>query len=152
VEEVAAAHGRAGRRLAAARWRLIAADALARGGVPQAADVAELARAELAAMGADGWRLRAERLLRRLGRRVTSPASGPGHGTLTARESEVMRLLAEGLSNRAIAERLVISEKTAGRHVANAYAKLGVHTRVEATRAAIERGLLETPDGPSTAT
>jgi DNA-binding NarL/FixJ family response regulator len=63
-------------------------------------------------------------------------------GELTPREIEVLRLLAEGLSNRAIAERLVISEKTAIRHVSNIFMKLEVHNRAEATRQALERGLV----------
>jgi DNA-binding NarL/FixJ family response regulator len=55
----------------------------------------------------------------------------------------VLRLLGEGASNRVIAERLVISESTATRHVANIYAKLGVHTRARAVRAALEGRLLD---------
>jgi class 3 adenylate cyclase len=61
---------------------------------------------------------------------------------LTAREVEVLHLLAEGLSNRAVAERLVISEKTAIRHVSNIFMKLGVHSRAEATRLALDRGIV----------
>jgi DNA-binding CsgD family transcriptional regulator len=60
---------------------------------------------------------------------------------LTAREREVLALIADGLSNRGIAERLVISEKTAGRHVSNIFAKLGIHNRAQAARIAAERGL-----------
>jgi DNA-binding CsgD family transcriptional regulator len=62
---------------------------------------------------------------------------------LSAREIEVLRLIADGLSNRLIGERLFISEKTAGRHVSNIYGKLGVHTRAQATRIAAESGLTE---------
>jgi LuxR family maltose regulon positive regulatory protein len=55
---------------------------------------------------------------------------------LTDREVEVLRLLVAGLSNREIAERLTITVGTAKRHVSNIYAKLGVHSRVQAvTRA-----------------
>jgi DNA-binding CsgD family transcriptional regulator len=60
---------------------------------------------------------------------------------LTERELEVLRLLADGLSNRAIGARLVISEKTANRHVSNIFAKLGVHSRAQAARLAAERGI-----------
>jgi DNA-binding CsgD family transcriptional regulator len=60
---------------------------------------------------------------------------------LTPRELEVLRLLADGVSNRGIGERLVISEKTAVRHVSNIFGKLGVHSRAEAARLAAERGL-----------
>jgi adenylate cyclase len=81
---------------------------------------------------------------------VTSVPSGhePREG-LTAREAEVLGLLVDGLSNRAIADRLVISEKTAIRHVANIFGKLGVHTRTQAVRLAMERGLVQTADGDS---
>ncbi len=66
------------------------------------------------------------------------------HG-LTARELEVLRLLAEGLSNRQVAAQLVISEKTAIRHVSNIFGKLGVGTRAHAARIAVERGLVSRP-------
>ena len=70
-------------------------------------------------------------------------ASGadPALGALSPRELEVLALIAEGLSNRAIGERLVISDKTAGRHVSNVFAKLCVHNRAQAARIAAERGL-----------
>ena len=64
---------------------------------------------------------------------------------LTSREREVLALLAEGLTNRQIAERLVISEGTAIRHVSNIFGKLGVNNRSAATRAAIENGLAGVP-------
>jgi DNA-binding NarL/FixJ family response regulator len=62
---------------------------------------------------------------------------------LTPRESEIVKLIAEGYSNKRIAEELVISEKTVGRHRANVLEKLGMHDRVELTRYAIRRGLVE---------
>ena len=62
---------------------------------------------------------------------------------LTPRESEIVKLIAEGYSNKAIAEELVISEKTVERHRANVLEKLGMHDRVELTRYAIRRGLVE---------
>jgi DNA-binding NarL/FixJ family response regulator len=62
---------------------------------------------------------------------------------LTAREQEVVKLIAEGYSTRQIAEALVISEKTVDRHRANILEKLGMHDRVELTRYAIRRGLVE---------
>lgn len=63
----------------------------------------------------------------------TADAAGPE--PLTAREAEVLELVAAGLSNAEIAERLVIAPGTAARHVANVYAKLGVHNRVQALAA-----------------
>jgi DNA-binding NarL/FixJ family response regulator len=62
---------------------------------------------------------------------------------LTAREQEVVKLIAESYSTRQIAETLVISEKTVDRHRANILEKLGMHDRVELTRYAIRRGLVE---------
>jgi DNA-binding NarL/FixJ family response regulator len=62
---------------------------------------------------------------------------------LTAREQEVVKLIAEGYSTKQIAEALVISEKTVERHRANILEKLGMHDRVQLTRYAIRRGLVE---------
>jgi DNA-binding NarL/FixJ family response regulator len=63
-------------------------------------------------------------------------------GLLTAREREVLRLIATGASNRAIAERLVLSEKTVARHVSNLLGKLEVTSRAAATAYAYEHGLV----------
>ena len=62
---------------------------------------------------------------------------------LTPRESEVVKLVAEGMSTREIAEVLVISPKTVERHRANVLEKLGMRDRVDLTRYAIRRGLVE---------
>jgi len=61
---------------------------------------------------------------------------------LTAREIEVLDLLAEGLSNKAIAARLGISDQTVKFHVASITGKLGAANRTEAVRRALRRGLL----------
>jgi DNA-binding NarL/FixJ family response regulator len=61
---------------------------------------------------------------------------------VTAREREVLRLLADGLTNKAIARTLGISEHTAKFHVGALIAKLGAHSRTEAVTAAARRGLL----------
>jgi DNA-binding CsgD family transcriptional regulator/tetratricopeptide (TPR) repeat protein len=60
---------------------------------------------------------------------------------LSAREEEVLRLLAEGLSNAEIADRLTVSVRTINTHLTNVYAKLGVATRSAAVRYAIDHGL-----------
>jgi DNA-binding NarL/FixJ family response regulator len=56
----------------------------------------------------------------------------PTHG-LTRRELEVLRLLATGMTNRAIADELVLATKTVDRHVSSIFTKLGVSTRAAAT-------------------
>jgi len=62
--------------------------------------------------------------------------------TLTPREREVLEWLAEGLTNRAIAARLGISDHTVKFHVASIYGKLGVSTRAEAIRRGLRRGFI----------
>ena len=62
---------------------------------------------------------------------------------LTARELDVLRLLAEGLPNKAIAVRLGISDQTVKFHVASIGGKLGARNRTDAVRLAIRRGLVE---------
>jgi DNA-binding NarL/FixJ family response regulator len=64
-------------------------------------------------------------------------------GPVTAREREVLRLLAEGLTNREIAARLVLSEHTVHRHVANILRKLGLSSRTAAATEAVRSGLLD---------
>jgi DNA-binding NarL/FixJ family response regulator len=61
---------------------------------------------------------------------------------LTTREAEVLRLLADGLTNREIAARLFISEKTVSAHLSHIFGKLDVHTRVEAAGRARTLGVV----------
>ena len=75
----------------------------------------------------------------RASRRMPWPAG------LTNREVEVLRLIAQGRSNREIAAELYIAEKTAGNHVESVYTKLGVNNRTQASLAAIDRGLTGFP-------
>ena len=63
--------------------------------------------------------------------------------TLTPREAEVVKLIAEGSTGREIAEILSISEHTVERHRANVLEKLGLRDRVALTRYAVRRGLIE---------
>jgi DNA-binding NarL/FixJ family response regulator len=63
-------------------------------------------------------------------------------GALTERELEVLRLVSTGLTNRGVATRLSLSEKTVARHLSNIFGKLGLSTRSAATAYAYENGLL----------
>lgn len=78
----------------------------------------------------------------RRGRRAADPASPPvgPAGTLTQRECEILDLVAAGLSNAAIAERLVLSVRTVERHTFNIYTKLGVRGRAEAVAVGYRHG------------
>ncbi len=130
LEDAARRFAAEGLRLDAARSRLELARFLARAGSPAAADVAASARSELDALGADRDADAAAALMRSLG--VKAPAGPRRRGDLSRRETEVLRLLGEGLSNAEIAERLFISPKTAEHHVSRIYARLGVRSRAEA--------------------
>ncbi len=78
--------------------------------------------------------------------RVTAITSGArSAGGLTDRELEVLRLVAAGQTNRAIAAELGISEKTVARHLSNIFAKLGLSSRAAATAYAYEHDLLSSP-------
>lgn len=63
-------------------------------------------------------------------------------GVLTGREIEVLRLVATGLTNRGVADRLTLSEKTVARHLSNIFGKLGLSSRAAATAYAYENGLI----------
>jgi DNA-binding NarL/FixJ family response regulator len=67
----------------------------------------------------------------------------PPDELLTPREQEIVKLIAEGLTSDEVAEQLSISSKTVDRHRANVLEKLGMRNRVELTRYAIRRGLVE---------
>ena len=73
-------------------------------------------------------------------RSVSAPSSGAD--SLTPREQQVLKLMADGLTNADIAERLVIGVATVKTHVSSVMSKLGVATRTEATAIAIRRGLV----------
>ena len=73
--------------------------------------------------------------------------AGPDAPRLTDRETEVLRLVAKGLSYKQIAERLGLSHRTVQNHVQNTLNKLQLHNRVELARYAIEHGL-EPPRSP----
>jgi DNA-binding NarL/FixJ family response regulator len=91
------------------------------------------------------------RLASGAGSAASTSASADGQAgfpRLTDRETEVLRLVAKGLSYKQIAERLVISHRTVQNHVQNTLSKLHLHNRVELVRYAIEQGIDE-PDVPT---
>lgn len=135
----------------AQRWRALgcpyeAALALADGDDPAAL---HRAVAELRSLGAEPAAAVVTRRLRDRGERGI--ARGPRSSTranpagLTARQLEVLQLVAEGLRNGEIAGRLVVSERTVDHHVAAILRKLGARTRSEASAEALRRGLIQLP-------
>ncbi|HYW90100.1 MAG TPA: response regulator transcription factor [Chloroflexota bacterium] len=78
---------------------------------------------------------------RRLMQQVTAPRKPDAGAQLTEREREVLRLLAEGRSNKEIARALVVSERTVKGHVSNILGKLGLQDRTQAALYAVRHGL-----------
>ena len=77
-----------------------------------------------------------------LGARPDLGADPAATAGLSVREMEVLRLVSKGCTNRDIAERLVISERTVARHLQNIFAKLDVSTRTAASAVAHDHGLV----------
>lgn len=73
---------------------------------------------------------------------MASAQPEPLYEALTPRELEVLEALAEGMSNRAIAVRLAISEHTVKFHVSSIFGKLGAENRTDAVRRGVRRGLI----------
>ena len=138
---------------AAAYARLRLAEAVLLAGGERAAAGRELAAAHSAAaqLGAAPLRIDVETLARRARVALVAPTPPPAAERdgpadqlgLTSREAEVLCLLADGLTNREIATRLFISQKTVASHVAHIFDKLAVHSRVEAAGRAHQLGLVE---------
>lgn len=82
------------------------------------------------------------RITRKLLERVSSSTEAEQESTLTEREIEILRLMANGASNKQIAVRLSISSHTVKTHVSNIYQKLEVNDRAEAVAKAIRKGIL----------
>jgi DNA-binding NarL/FixJ family response regulator len=85
------------------------------------------------------------RVTRSLRRVSASPAAPPTRGALSPREHEILGFLAEGKTQRQIADELVISPKTVGTHIQHVLSKLGVHSRAQAVAEAY-RTRLVTPE------
>jgi DNA-binding NarL/FixJ family response regulator len=92
---------------------------------------------------ADGGGLFAPSITRRLIERFAMPEPAPELEQLTARETEVLKLLAGGLSNAEIAEQLVVSDHTVKTHVAHVLQKLDLRDRTQAVVVAYESGLVQ---------
>jgi DNA-binding NarL/FixJ family response regulator len=146
-----------------ARWRAAEALLARRGDRDLAADLLRQGHATATALGAAPLRRELERLARLARVELTgdrpagddasdggpaAPAAAVASLGLTARELEVLALVAEGRSNRQVADALFISAKTASVHVSNILAKLGVASRVEAAAVAHRLGLLDGRPGP----
>jgi len=108
-------------------------------------DLLRLALEELQQLGARPAAAIAANRLRKLGARQVPrgprPATRSNSANLSPRQLEVLAFVADGLRNREIAERLVLSERTVEHHVAAILRGLGVRTRTEAAAAAVRRGL-----------
>jgi HD-GYP domain-containing protein (c-di-GMP phosphodiesterase class II) len=105
-------------------------------------DAAAELRAEVRAGRLDGEA--ADAVLAAVGHRVRRRREGPAG--LTSREIEVLRLLARGLTNKEIAERLVITPKTAGNHIEHIYSKIDASSRATACLFAMQHGLIGDPE------
>ena len=130
----------AGNLFDAARALILAGRALAQAGEhDQAATQLERSAAAFDAFGSSRLRAEAERELRKLGRRIhrrTRPgdADAPGVASLTGRELEVARLVADGKTNAEIAAALYLSPKTVETHLRNTFRKLSVSSRLQVAR------------------
>jgi DNA-binding NarL/FixJ family response regulator len=142
AEDCAAPYERALIQLALAELRAAAGDHAA------ARALLEEARAVCAPLGAAPALARADALADALAARLAAgeaapPAAGARRpGGLTAREVEILRLIAAGRSNRRIAEELSLSFRTVERHVANLYAKIDAANRADATAYAFRHHLV----------
>jgi DNA-binding CsgD family transcriptional regulator/tetratricopeptide (TPR) repeat protein len=133
--------------LARCRRRLAEA-LLAAGRRAEAAEQARAVRDTAVHLGAVPLREAVDALIRR-GRLAESPSDAGRAAVLTARESDVLRLLVRGRTNRQIGEELFITGKTASVHVSNILAKLGAASRTEAVSIAYREGLIDPAPTPS---
>jgi DNA-binding CsgD family transcriptional regulator len=123
-------------RFEEARTRLLYGESLRRAKRrAEAREQLSAATSSFGAVGAKLWERRAREELRAAGARLPRTASG---AALTAQEQRIASLVAEGLSNKEIAGRLVLSTKTVEGHLRNVFEKLGVTSRTQVARAVRE--------------
>jgi DNA-binding CsgD family transcriptional regulator len=132
---------RAGLPWETARCRLAIARLLADTTTDVAVAEARVALEVFRGLGARHDADEAAAVLRQLGVRPGTIPTPRTSGRLTEREREVLRLLAEGLSNQQIADRLFLSKRTVEHHVGNILAKVGVASRAEALAYAVRHGV-----------
>ena len=135
-------YSRAGMAFDAAAARVELAELLALDRPEAARGEAASALAALNAMGAIHLARRAATLEDRIARGLHGGTPENAADALTPRQTEVLRHVAAGLTNREIAGELALSEKTVDRHLSNAFDRLGVSSRAAATALAVERNLI----------
>jgi DNA-binding NarL/FixJ family response regulator len=139
LEDAVDGFERSGAPFECAQARIELATAMLALGRAEAAEHEAIAACErLLAIGAESEAARARAILAAAG-----PPSQPAAAAVTRREREVLRLLADGLTNRQIAARLVVSEHTVHRHVANILRKLELPSRTAAAAWALRAGIAE---------
>jgi DNA-binding NarL/FixJ family response regulator len=119
---------------------LVAASADTAPAIPYLEEAGELASASGALRDHERIRRRLRRLGVRTGALRHHTTGPPEWGNLTESERKLIPLVVDGLTNRAIADRLYVSVHTVNTHMKHIFTKLGINTRVELTRLAIERG------------
>lgn len=139
--EASTRFGETGLHWWAARALMLAGEA--GGKQPEASEDLLEARRRFREMEAPGWRAQCEAMLRARGHRFVMASRRRDTGGLSEREIEVLEQLALGITNREIADRLYISEKTVAHHLERVRRKLGVSSRTAAVSAAVERGILD---------
>ena len=120
-------------------------DAGADGYLPKTAAAAELVNAVRTVHAGDRY-IHASLVGALVNGYLTRPEEKKRNRGLTARQLEVLNLVAEGLTNQKVAERLRLSPRTVDRHLENMMRRLKMHTRVELVRYALREGLIETED------
>jgi NarL family two-component system response regulator LiaR len=86
------------------------------------------------------------RVIQEMGNEPKTKPASPTNDPLTSRELEILRLVAQGLTNQDIAERFVVSERTVRTHVSNILGKLHLANRTQAALYALREGIADSPE------